>query len=429
MENFLEKPFLKSLSRNKDVYIVGGAVRDALLGKNDIKEIDLVVDNFESIKEIVSGKHFIELSEKFGTLRVFTDGIAYDITPMSGKIEDDLIRRDFTINSIAYHLSSKSFVDPLGGVDDLKKKELKLSSRLSFCDDPIRILRAARFGPGLGFEVNEVVYLELEKNLPKLNNSPLERIGQEFLKLCVCDNPSKAITWLHDYGILSLLIPEWRNTVGFLQNEFHTEDVANHTLTVIRRMEDLLRNDNTLSESYKQILILSALFHDIMKPASFSLDKTGRRRFYNHEYLGAIVAERVLKSWAIPSQVVSGVKLLVRLHMRPITCGSSGARRILRETGDLFKLWRLLKIADKPPIQPDDEFFAELNSFDELVKGLTPTQMKKFSFNGKTLISLGIMEGPRLGSILKSLKMKALEKPEYDSESFVRDIVSRFRKG
>ncbi|MCS6892949.1 MAG: HD domain-containing protein [Deltaproteobacteria bacterium] len=417
-----------SLPKDISCYVVGGAVRDCLLGKPFGCEIDLITNEFDRVVSTLRNKFtLIQLSDKFGTVRIRSGKIWFDISKIFGSVIEDLSLRDFTINALALDLSNCELIDPLGAKFDLENRVLRPVSSHAIKDDPLRILRAARFGPGQAFSVSKPLNEEVISSRHLLSSIPAERIGQEFQKICAADHPYSAFCWLDEMEILDELFPPWRLARGFQQNEFHIEDVAKHTLTVLKRADDLAKKLN-FQKSWKELLIASAFFHDIKKPECFTIDKSGKRRFFNHEYLAEKYVRQTLKKFSLEKDFVEAVAMLVKLHMRPLNCGPSGARRILRETNDLYPVWRALKIADKPPVQSDDEFEEILASFDKLVEQVKPKEVKMFKFDGETLKKLGFVEGKALGRTLRSLKFKASENPEYDSESFVAIIASRFKK-
>jgi putative nucleotidyltransferase with HDIG domain len=245
------------------------------------------------------------------------------------------------------------------------------------------------------------------------------------MKLLLSENAWEAFCFCSKKGILQEVMEWWKDCCGFEQNEFHFEDVEEHILTVVRRAETLSR-DFRLNKTSRIILLTSAIFHDIAKPKTFLTDKSGRRRFFNHEVVGATYAERILKSWSWPSELIEGVVKLVRLHMRPLDCGKAGVRRLRRELEDLFELWRLLKIADKPPVFSDIEFLRQLSAFDEVVASVQEVCKTRFNFSGNDLKDAGLEEGVMLGKILASFKHKALEAPECDDRELVRLLVKRF---
>lgn len=425
-----EIPFINQLKKMcRSCYIVGGVVRDILAGREFSREVDIAVDDLDSCLAKLSQKtHVIKLSDKFGTVRVFIDGLSFDLTSMTGAtIEEDLKNRDFTINSIAFDVKSKQLYDPFSGKKDLESKLLRSVTPNSIKADPVRILRAVRFGPGSGFIVAQELLEQIDECVDELRYTKQERIGLEFFKVLGSDYQASCFEFMDEHKILDVIVPKWSQCRGFVQNEFHVEDVAQHTLTVIRNAETLLK-EGGFNKLERQTVICACFFHDICKPDSLIIDKSNRRRFFNHESLAARYARDVLKRFSLERQFVENVVTLVRLHMRPIQCGPSGARRILRDTGTLFKLWRLIKIADKPPIQPFQEFSDELSAFDRLVESIQQIHTPTYSFNGETLKEVGFVEGPRLGACLNCLRRKVQEAPELDNTDFIKTVASRFRK-
>ncbi|MCX7952430.1 MAG: HD domain-containing protein [Deltaproteobacteria bacterium] len=428
-EHILNNSLIQAVSKLVDGYLVGGYLRDYFLNKPFQGEVDLIVGNLQKVVEYLRKKNisWFRLSDRYETVRAFHENVTFDFTEIRGDLISDLSGRDFTVNAIAQNVSTGEIVDPFGGLKDLDMRILRLVSLNSISEDSVRILRAVRFGPGIGFTVHEDVIMKIKESLESLQQAKPERKGAEFFKILKADYVGQAFRFMNDMLILDELFSLWPFTRGFLQNEFHTEDVSNHILTVIERCEDISRT-YSLSAYEKQILVATGFFHDIAKPQSLVIDKNKRRRFYNHEFLSAQYAEAVLKGFALEQEFVQAVKTLVKLHMRPLHCGPSGARRIRLESGKWFNLWRLFKIADKPPIQSDEQVLEALQYFDTLVLEATRPHKVTFLFNGNTLKKLGFTEGVFLGRCLRALKRKALENEFCNDEKFVSLVASRFKK-
>jgi len=422
-------PLVTELARVSGLWLVGGAIRDYLVRGKLPAELDFICLDIEAVKKKLEEYRvsFFQLGEKFRTCRAFLGSLQVDFSPLDHQdLYLNILSRDFTCNALAFDIRGEQLVDLVGGVEDIRNKVLRFINGVeSFSSDPVRILRAARFGPGQGFSVSDSILKEISNSKSLLKEVKSERVGQEFYKLLVCDHVADALVFCNKEGILTEIIDWWAECVDFLQNEFHVEDVASHSLTVLRRAE-ILAYDHKLEKDEKFILLCSALLHDIAKPRTFLLDRSNRRRFFNHEILGARYVSELLAGWSLAQELVQKVCILIKFHMRPLDCGKAGVRRLKRDLAELFHLWRLLKIADKPPVMTDIDFLKQLHEFDTLCLSVEPVPKPKFEFNGNDLKDFGLKEGPSLGRVLNSFRFKALECPECNDKQFVKKLVSRF---
>ena len=422
-------PLVTELVQVSDLWLVGGAIRDYLVRGKLPEELDFVCLDIEAVKKKLEEERvpFFQLGEKFRTCRALLGSVQLDFSPLEHRdLHLNILSRDFTCNALAFDISRGELIDLVGGVKDIRNRVLRFINGVeSFTSDPVRILRAARFGPGQGFSVSDNILEEISCRKSLLKEVKKERVGQEFFKLLLCDHVADAVVFCHKEGILTEIIDWWAECVDFQQNEFHVEDVASHSLTVLRRAE-ILAYDHKLEKNEKFILLCSALLHDIAKPRTFLVDKSNRRRFFNHEILGAKYVSELLARWSLAQDLVQKVCKLIKFHMRPLNCGKAGVRRLKRELAELFYLWRLLKIADKPPVMTDLEFLKQLNEFDTLCLSVESVPKPKFKFNGNDLKDFGLNEGPSLGRVLNSFRFKALECPECNDKQLVRKLVSRF---
>lgn len=402
------------------VYLVGGAVREGLLGRS-VEDIDCasVIHAEQALKILEKTYRVIPTGIEHGTIRVmlpslggvelttFRKASKREESRFSESIEEDLAGRDFTINAIAVDSETKNLIDPFNGETDLKNHILRAVGEplQRILEDPHRILRALRFGYAEGRKIEAELLRTLKANGESLQSVSIERIRDEITKIIQCPFPERAIEGLKEIGILNIVFPEFLDSVGFEQNDFHTEDVFSHSLTVLGRAKHL---------SEDRVLRLAALLHDIGKPRSFSVGEDGRRHFYSHEIYGAQITETALERLRFGSTEIKRVSRLVKHHMRPIECGPAGVRRLFRDLEDDFELWRLLKLADKPPIEDDETFLPRLKTFDELVAKEREKQNEplRIAVNGDDLKSLGISPGPKMGAILKRLEEEVIENPE-----------------
>jgi poly(A) polymerase len=348
------------------IYLVGGFVRDKILGK-DNKDIDItVIGDAIKFAHKVAETFNTKLSavyKKFGTaLLQITDKETnhYKIEFASARkesykqdsrkpkvefsdLQNDLLRRDFTINAMAVSLNNNEYgevIDNFDGLKDLKSKIIRtpLEPVKTFNDDPLRILRAIRLAAQLGFEIEPETFeaiCRMKKRLKitagKKNVVSQERITDEFLKILATEKPSTGFILLQKSGLMKIILPEVAALEGVEQRrDFHHKDVFYHTLQVV---------DNITKKTDNIWLRLAALMHDIAKPATKKfVDGTGWT-FHGHEEMGAKWQKAIFKKLRLPLNKISYVEKLVRLHLRPIALANEGVtdsaiRRLIHEAGD-----------------------------------------------------------------------------------------------
>jgi tRNA nucleotidyltransferase (CCA-adding enzyme) len=218
-------------------------------------------------------------------------------------------------------------------------------------------------------------------------------------------------------GLLKLVLPELIPMVGVEQNEFHTEDVFDHTLSVLERCPP------------NAMLRLIALFHDSGKPATLSVGEDGRRHFYEHETVSERLCLAALERLKFSGEEITHVSRVVRMHMRPIECGPPGIRRILRDVAPYYDDWRTFKYADAPPIMADDMVLQRLSQFDEMVAAELRRREKqgnRLAVRGDDLIALGMKPGAAMGKLLKELEELVIENPDRNTkEELLREAQKR----
>ena len=325
----------------------------------------------------------------------------------------DLAARDFTINAMAYSLEHHELIDPHGGLRDLQRGVLRAvgDPAARYQEDPLRILRMVRFGPAQKRKVEKTSLAAARANVKLLKNVSPERIRLELIKILLAPAPAAALRLMQKSKIIDQILPELLPAVGFAQNIFHPQDVFEHTLSVIEKSPP----DPTLR--------LAALFHDLGKPHVLSTDTQGARHFYEHEVQSAQIAKTVMERLKFSKEQIKEVSTLVRLHMRPLECGPSGVRRLMRELGPYFDNFRRFKIADAPPLMPEKEFKRRLAQFDKMVQEerarIASLESNKLAINGHDLIALGLTPGVKLGQVLKSLEDAVVDDPQLNQ----RDVL------
>ena len=349
--------------------LVGGPVRDSLLGRLG-NDLDFTTDaRPEDSKNILKkwAEDIWDVGIKFGTICAKKSDITFEVTTyradsyesdsrkpevnFGDTIEGDLLRRDFTVNAMAIELTTPTpeFIDPHNGVTDLLKKSLRTPStpELSFSDDPLRMLRAARFAAQLGFTIEESVLSAMKAMADRLSIISAERIRDEFIKTLMSDNPRSGITILVDTGLCEKFLPEIPKLRLEIDEHHHHKDVYEHTLTVVEQsmaLEERLGGPNLVAR-------LAALMHDIGKPKTRALISGGGVSFHHHEVVGARMTKERLKKLRFDHHVVEDVSQLVFLHLRFHGYGDgawtdSAVRRYVRDAGELLTHLHVLTRAD-----------------------------------------------------------------------------------
>jgi poly(A) polymerase len=348
-----------------ELALVGGSVRDALLGRLG-HDLDFTTDaRPDQVLEVVRGwsDAVWETGIAFGTVGLRKRGYHLEVTTYRSEaydagsrkpevaygrtLEDDLVRRDFTVNAMAVRLPGTTFVDPFGGLEDLAAQVLRTPGRPedSFTDDPLRMMRAARFSSQLGFTVAEEVVAAMRDMATRLDIVSAERVRDELSKLLLAPAPRGGVTLLVDTGLADRVLPEVPK-LRLEQDEHHRhKDVYEHSLTVLEQAIDL----EPASEGPDLVLRLAALLHDVGKPKTRSFEPGGGVSFHHHEVVGAAMTRSRLTALRYPKQVVEDVSRLVELHLRFHGYGKgewtdSAVRRYVRDAGPLLeRLHRLTR--------------------------------------------------------------------------------------
>ena len=340
VDNFLDRLVQGAETQGHRLFLVGGSVRDELLGR-PVRDIDLATD--ASVKAI---KHLLEaaspdsifgLGEKFGTVTALVGEVKVEVTTFRAQegvaaqgtlaeaLHADLAHRDFTINAIARDLHTGELHDPFDGQLDIKQRLVRAvgSPEDRFNEDPLRILRAVRIAAELGFFIDRDTREAARQLGSRLNDVARERVGDELDKLMLADPPSHGISELDSLGLLDYTIPEMLEMHEMEQGPHHYKEVYPHTLKVLDRTEPDL------------ILRWAALLHDFAKPATYSVTN-GEVHFFGHDRVGARMARDILTRLRRPQHVVEQVEKLVAEHLRigvyDETWTDGAVRRFLRET-------------------------------------------------------------------------------------------------
>jgi poly(A) polymerase len=370
-----ESPVVAALGRafedaGFDLAIVGGPVRDALLGRatNDLDfTTDARPDDILRVLTPLSTARW-DIGRAFGTIGAKVQGEQVEITTYradsyDGKtrkptvefgdtIEGDLVRRDFTVNAMALRVAARTLVDPTGGVEDLVAQRLRtpIAAAVSFGDDPLRMLRAARFSSQLGFDVDATTVAAMAELHGTLSIVSPERIQGELVRLLQTDDPVRGIRLLVETGLLGEFLPEIPALRLEVDEHHHHKDVYEHSLTVLRQAIELerARHPDTAPDVP---LRLAALLHDIGKPATRRLEPGGGVTFHHHDVKGARLARKRLLALRFDSDTVSSVTQLIEQHLRFFGYAEgawtdSAVRRYVRDAGAELERLHILTRAD-----------------------------------------------------------------------------------
>ena len=352
-----------------ELALVGGPVRDAFLGRKSL-DLDFTTSALpdQTIK-ILKGNvdAWWDIGKEFGTIGARIGGDTVEITtyradeydPESRKplvafgksLEADLFRRDFTVNSMALRLPDKVFVDPTNGLQDLLDGVLKtpIDPADSFGDDPLRMLRGARFASQLGFEIEPATFEAMTAMTDRLAIVSAERINVELTKLMLGAHPRKGLTALVDSGLAEKVLPELPALRLESDEHHHHKDVYEHTLTVVEQAIDY-EKDYGLEGDF--VLRFAALLHDIGKPATKRKEAGGAVSFHQHDLVGAKLAAARMRELKFDNNTIKAVKELVRLHLRFFGYGDNdpwtdaAVRRYVRDAGELLPRLHALTRAD-----------------------------------------------------------------------------------
>jgi tRNA nucleotidyltransferase (CCA-adding enzyme) len=442
-----------------DAYLVGGAVRDELLGLESTDADFLVpgVDT-EGLKRALEPHGRVEDLVVAGRLvgvrlhprdrsisRLAPAGIEFapprkEVSTGPGRhdfeivadsslpVEDDMRRRDFTVNAMARRLSTGEIVDPLGGREDLRRGVLRAVSPTSFAEDPLRLVRALRFVSQLGFEPDESTLRQMREEAASVRLVSGERVGGglaadgrgELSKLLLGKEPARALRLARNTGVLVRLLPELERAIGFGQeSKYHSLTLDEHTFAVVQAAADAGRS---------LAVRLAALFHDAGKPHVAWRGNDGRLHYYakpgsankSHEQVGCELARSALLRLRYPNELRRRVERLVRHHMFNIGKGDAlRARRFLAKHGDevAFELVDLKEADYRGKPGPDGD--PPLEDLEKLARFRTlleqerrhPHRRADLAIDGTDLIAAGFQPGPELGRVLADLLHDVVEDP------------------
>lgn len=416
-----------------EAFLIGGSVRDFIM-ELPIGDIDITTNATpQEVEEVFKDFRVIETGLKHGTVTVLIENEPLEITTyrcegaysdnrhpdsvtFSKKLSDDVVRRDFTMNGIAFDFK-KGFCDLVGGIEDINNKTIRCigDAETRFNEDALRILRALRFSAVLGFEIEEETKNAIHKCRELLKNISAERIREETVKLICGKNAYSVLTEFSD--VICVFIPEFETCVGFEQkNRHHIYDVYTHILKAVEQSKP------------DPVIRLALLFHDIGKPAVAHFDEKGEQHFYSHPKISAEITEKIMTRLRFDNDTKNKVVTLVRFHDSPIMINEGIApdrkrlKRIMSQIGkdlifDLMEVKRCDNSAQKPKYYRGDEFYENtLNMLNEIISENECFSVKDLKINGNDLISMGY-KGKELGEKLNLCLDEVIDgkiKNEYD---------------
>lgn len=400
-------------------YVVGGCVRDALMSKQphdwDIctsASPDVVLALFKQDKVIETGlKHgtvtVVKDDEPYEvtTYRIdgsYTDGRHPDGVTFTRNLVDDLARRDFTMNAMAYN--NGTLIDPFGGAEDLKNKTIRCvgDSNQRFIEDGLRIMRALRFSSALGFSIDEKCKMSVHDNLNLLCNISKERINTELCKLIMGVNVEQVLLEYSD--VFAYIVPSTGAMMGFQQhNKYHVYDVWGHTARAVAASASDL------------VVRLALLLHDIGKPECFTLEE-GIGHFYGHAHKSQEIAESVLKELKFSNEILSSVVQLVGYHDSMLIASKPAVKRWLNKIGEM-QTRRLLEVQRGDVLGQCERYHAErlqrLKAFESLIDEVVADEacfsLKDLAITGNDIILLGFEPGKIIGKILNDLLLSVID--------------------
>lgn len=424
--NFIIETLKKN---NYDAYAVGGCVRDSIL-KRTPNDWDITTNALpEQILELF--EHTIPTGLKHGTVTIILNKLPFEVTTFridgeysdnrhpdevlfTNSLKEDLSRRDFTINAMAYNDLS-GITDPFNGREDLENHIVRCvgDPNKRFNEDALRMLRAIRFAGQLNFNIDKETFASIKLNSQLIAKVSVERIREEFCKILLCDKPSSSIIALENSGLLEYVLPELRTSIGFDQkNPHHDKNVFEHILSVI-------------DYSPKELSVrLSALLHDIGKPVSFTIDDKGIGHFYGHELVGTEISEAILKRLKFDNVTIKKVLILVKEHMNRFSkLKNSSLKKLMVRVGvenlkDLFDLQEADIKASAPPYDLSPVNYLRERT-QKILEENEPLTIKDLAIKGSDLMELGIKPGKTLGDILNSLLEVVIEYPELNTKEYL----------
>lgn len=425
-------------AKGHEAYLIGGCVRDLLIGREP-KDWDITTNATPEEIQAMFDETFYE--NKYGTVGVVTDSIdprlkVIEITPyrvegeysnarhpddvrFSDNLSDDLKRRDFTINAIAYDPISKTLVDEHGGQEDLKRRVIAAVGNADerFREDALRTLRAIRLSAELDFAIEGKTATAIATDAAQLEKISRERVRDELSRILMSPRPMQALYVAQKLGILKYIMPDLDASIGIAQNQAHSYDVFEHLLRSLQHAAD---------KNWDLEIRIAALLHDIGKPASRRWsDEKKDWTFYGHDVIGAKMGKRILQDLKFSNEIIVNVTSLIRWHMffsDPDQVTLSAVRRIIANVGkdhinDLLNLRICDRIGTGRPKEQPFRLRKYMSMVDEAMRD--PVTVGMLKIDGRNIMEIGEKAGPRIGWILHALLEEVLDDPTKNTEEYL----------
>lgn len=429
-----------------EAYLVGGCVRDSIL-KRTIHDYDITTSATpDEMLEIFKGKRIIETGLQHGTITIVIDGEPYEVTTyridgnysdnrrpdkvtFTKSLEEDLKRRDFTINAMAYN-DEVGLVDPFNGMEDIEHYKIRCVGRAEdrFSEDALRILRAIRFASQLGFVVDSDVSFNIHKMYKNLENISIERINSEFCKIALSSEFYIQIGLFRE--VFSLFIPEIKDMFDFPQNNpYHIYDVWNHTVHAVQAYECDCEPDLNPRDL---ITSLAVFFHDIGKPHCYQDGEDGIRHFKGHGRVSADMTDKIMKRLRFDNDTREKVVQLVYYHDATFEVGEKYIKRWLNKIGE-EQFRRLLNVRRADiKAQAYTEQRSRLQKIgnieyilEEVLQKDECFSLKDLAVNGNDLIEIGYKPGKEIGEVLNNLLDSVISGEYINEKEKLLEIAER----
>lgn len=434
-----------------EAYLVGGCVRDLLIGKTP-KDWDLTTNAHPDQIQALFPEDDTFCNNDFGTVGVkneetdderlkvievtpyrtesgYSDARRPDKVEFGVSLEEDLKRRDFTVNAIAYRIKDENLVDLFDGLEDIKKKRLRTvgNAHDRFTEDALRMMRVVRLAAQLNFAIEAGTMTSITQNNQQLSRISIERISDEFTKIINSDTPMQGIVFLERLGMIEYILPEIKDAIGCQQGGIHAYDVYEHLLRTLQAAAD---------KGFSTEMRYAALLHDIGKPATRTIGgKNKAYSFFGHEVVGARMTRKILKRLKMPREMSQNIENLVRWHMffsDPEEITLAAVRRTIVRIGkdhidNLLNLRICDRIGTGRPKEQPFRFRKYKAMVDEALRD--PISVKMLKIDGGRIMDItGEKPGKTLGYILHALLEEVLEDPSKNTEKYLETRVLELHK-
>ncbi len=424
---------------NYECFLIGGSVRDLIMNRK-CSDYDFATD---APPEVIMKlfRRTVPTGIKHGTVTVLTDGMAVEVTTyradgkyidgrrpesvaFSKSLKEDVLRRDFTINGLAYDLINDEVIDYVNGIDDIEREIIRtIGEPVSrFSEDGLRTYRACRFASNLGFAIEENTFRAITETLDVAKKVSAERIRDELKKILETEKPSVGFEFLRKSGLLKQVLPELDRCYGVMQNKFHIYDIYYHSLYSC-----------DAAPADKPLIRLAALLHDIGKAATKRMGNNGDYTFYNHEVTGAKITRAIMKRLKFSNDDIGKVNNLVINHMFHYTeeWTDGAVRRFMRKVGvenldDIF----LLRLADRKGNGSRNGLPEPIKRLkkriDKIIEEENAISLKDLDINGNIVMErYGLKPGPVIGKILNELLEAVLDDPEKNEREILLALADQ----